>query len=320
MQQTDMVKKYTGNAPAKIILFGEHAVVYGQPAIAAPVGNLRVSATADTSTSGFLTIFARDLGRTYKVKQTKTLSREPLEMICQLILRHFDAPVPSLDLHLVSQIPIASGLGSGAAISAALARTLATAIGEEIANDDLNPMVYEVEKIHHGTPSGIDNTVIVYEQLIRYVKDQSIQRITLNHPYHFVIADTGIHAPTYLSVGDVRKLMEQKPEATKVVESIGCVAENALTALLSGDSAEAGALMNENHELLKTLTVSSNELDHLVNAAINAGALGAKLSGGGRGGNMIALVDEENIQTVKEALTAAGAYRVLDMSIGKTDS
>lgn len=316
-----MVKKYTGNAPAKIILFGEHAVVYGQPAIAAPVGSLRVSATADTSTSGYLTIFARDLGRTYKVKQTKTLSREPLEMICQLILRHFDAPVPSLDLHLVSQIPIASGLGSGAAISAALARTLATAIGEDITNDDLNPMVYEVEKIHHGTPSGIDNTVIVYEQLIRYVKDQSIQRITLNHPYHFVIADTGIHAPTYLSVGDVRKLMEQKSvETGEVVEKIGCVAENALTALLSGDSTEVGALMNENHKLLKTLTVSSNELDHLVNAAIKAGALGAKLSGGGRGGNMIALVDEENIKTVKEALTAEGAYRVLDMSIGKTDS
>ncbi|MEQ8677949.1 MAG: mevalonate kinase [Aggregatilineales bacterium] len=312
-----MISAFVGDAPAKIILFGEHAVVYGQPAIAAPVTSLRVYASASENSLGYLRVIANELGSVYTITQSEKLSEKPLETICQLTLRHFNRPIPAVDLKLTSEIPIASGLGSGAAISAALARALAGAIGESLSDDVLNTLVYEVEKIHHGTPSGIDNTVIVYEQPIRYVRDEPIQRITLNHPFHFVIADTGIHAPTYLSVGDVRKLMDKSPETTRnLIEKIGSITDYALEALKSADISTVGRLMTENHRLLQSLTVSSPELDHLTDTALKSGAFGAKLSGGGRGGNMIALVESDSVESMKATLKSAGAYRVMDMTLG----
>jgi mevalonate kinase len=300
------------SAPAKIILFGEHAVVYGQPAIAVPVSSLRAIATVQENQppGQGLCIHATDLNKTSSLN---TQVDDALQMTARLVLQALDAPTPDVTITLRAQIPMASGLGSGAAVATALARALSMALLQPLDNPTLNNLVYEVEKIHHGTPSGIDNTVIVYEQPVYFIRDQPIQSIQVGSPLRLLIANTGQSALTRIAVGDVRKLYDAEPARIQpILEQIGTLVKRARGVIESGDVLELGPLMLENHTLLQTLTVSSIELDALVNAAMNSGAAGAKLSGGGRGGNMIALVSDDTAHSVKQALLKAGATDVIE--------
>ena len=127
-----------------------------------------------------------------------------------------------------------------------------------------------------------------------------------------MIGDTGISAPTRESVGDVRKLWEaDKAKWESAFDKVGSIVKEARAAIERGMTKELGKIMNENHTLLQEMTVSSPELDQLVSAARNAGALGAKLSGGGRGGNMIALIEDNRAQSIADALISAGAKRTI---------
>ena len=295
------------SASAKIILFGEHAVVYGEPAIAVPVSSLRAYAEIEAENTAFQ-IIARDLDN----KVIAFDGDDPLMQVVRLTLEYLNVPNPDISIAVRSDIPIASGLGSGAAISTAIIRVLLDYFGIKLPQEAINEIVYEVEKFHHGTPSGIDNTVIVYEQSVYFVRGNSIETIKNQTPLQVIIADTGKVALTRDSVADVRRLYEGEPDMTKVfIRDIGELVKQAQDAMQSGDLAKIGELMTENHQLLKKITVSSPELDNLVNAALSAGAKGAKLSGGGRGGNMIALVDDRTSQAVSQALLDAGAVRVI---------
>jgi len=136
--------------------------------------------------------------------------------------------------------------------------------------------------------------------------------VSVGQPFTIVIADTGIAAPTKESVGDVRKLWEADTARwEKVFDEVGEIAKNAKKKIENGEWKALGALMNANHALLQEMSVSSVELDRLVAAARGSGASGAKMSGGGRGGNMIALVEKSNAPTVVEALRSAGAKRTI---------
>lgn len=301
-------------APAKIILLGEHAVVYGQPAIAIPISGLRATAAAEPTTPGSgLQIVLSDTEVILPVKiQAETIDH-PLNLMASQILSLLHELPPDLTITVKSEIPIASGLGSGAAISAVVGRVLSSALHQPIDNTQLNNIVYQVEKLHHGTPSGIDNTVIVHERPVYFVKGHPIDFFSVKGRFHFLIADTGVSALTRIAVGDVNKLYKDRPEHYQsIFESIGNLATQARTTLENGNPTELGSLMNQNHVLLKDLTVSSRELDQLVDAAQKAGAFGAKLSGGGRGGNMIALVSPETLPAIRSALIEAGAVRVFD--------
>jgi mevalonate kinase len=299
----------TASASAKVILFGEHAVVYGQPAIAVPVSSLR--ATVQAASGKGLHIVATNLGRTLPINIDSDVVDDALALTAKLVLQALKLPMPDLTLTLDSQIPMASGLGSGAAVSTALARALSSALSQPLDNDALNAIVYEVEKKHHGTPSGIDNTVIVYEQPVYFVRQQPIERLTIGKPFTLVVGDTGKSALTRIAVGDVRKLYEDdQARIQPILEAIGALVKKARHTLEIGDISALGSLMTQNHAYLQQLTVSSPELDTLVKAAINAGALGAKLSGGGRGGNMITLVTSNSCEKVKQSLLDAGAVRV----------
>ncbi len=305
------------SAPAKIILFGEHAVVYNQPAIAVPVSSLRATATVefDTTNAG-LHVHLLDINQTLPIDLASELVDDALAVTARMTLKHLACPPPSATITVTSQIPMASGLGSGAAVSTALARALSMAIGKPITLTDLNQIVYEIEKLYHGTPSGIDNSVIVYEEPVYFVRDQNIEHIAIGKPFRFLIADTGQAALTRLSVGDVRKLYDNDPAHIQtILDEIGSIVIQARAAIEKGDAESLGVLMGRNHVCLQQLTVSSPELDILVAAALTAGALGAKLSGGGRGGNMIALVSDENTDAVREALTQAGAVKVFETII-----
>ncbi|MCU0466234.1 MAG: mevalonate kinase [Anaerolineae bacterium] len=302
------------SAPAKIILFGEHAVVYGQPALAVPVTSLGVTVEAVPDTTTI--IEGSDLLKTLPANVSHNELLDPLLRMVASTAAHFGQRGPAMRFTINSTIPVASGLGSGAAVSAALGRAVAAALGHTIPNESLNALVYEVERIHHGTPSGIDNTVIVYAQPVYFIRGQSPTTFTVGAPIHLLIADTGVSALTRESVGDVRKLTETDPQrAFPLIEAVGDVVRAAHTALMQGDTAKLGGLMLENHRLLQQLTVSSTELDSLVAAALDAGALGAKLSGGGRGGNMIALVTPETEQAVAQALIRTGAVRVIPTTL-----
>ncbi len=300
------------SAPAKVILFGEHAVVYGKPAIAVPVSSLRVNVRVIESEQDGIAIVTPLLNEVLRVDDTD-VDNNPLVTAVRYTLDALQIRQANLTLQITSQIPVASGLGSGAAVSAAIVRGLAQQFGRALEDEVVNELVFEVEKLYHGTPSGVDNTVIVYEQPVYFVKGQPIERLVFSEEYRLLIADTGKAALTRIAVGDVRKLYEREPERIQpVLDEIGEVVLQARLALEAGDSLTVGKLMWRNHELLDQLTVSSAELDALVAAARNAGALGAKLSGGGRGGNMIALVTEETRSEVREALIAAGAVRVFE--------
>jgi len=300
------------STPAKVILFGEHAVVYGQPAIAVPVTSLRayVSVAPAVPGSGIL------LDTVTANFSLVDLSAEPevsLPYALWLALREWGIhTTPDLLFTLTSDIPLGRGLGSGAAVSASLIKTLALALGKSLEKDALNALVYEVEKKHHGTPSGIDNTVVVYEQPIYFVRGQAIESIKIGTTCTFLVGDSGYGTPTHIPVGDVRRLYEREPErASAMFAQIGEITQRARAAIESGKLATLGELMNQNHDLLQRLGVSSVELDLLCESALAAGALGAKMSGGGRGGNMLALVLEPNVAAVSRALQKAGAVRVI---------
>ncbi len=301
--------RQTASACAKVILCGEHAVVYGQPAIALPLSDVRVTATAEPAET--LTFVLQDLNETFDLTQT-----HPITELAMRVCEALNVPPPPIAVHLSSQIPIASGLGSGAAIATAVARLLCQVLERPADPEFINTLVYESEKRFHGTPSGIDNTVIVYETPIYFVRDKPIERLTLIGSYTLLIGDTGVRAPTHIPVGDVRRLYEAEPDRIgPVIEAIGKISRDIRHLLLGGDASAIGRLMTDNHRLLQTLTVSSSELDSLVMAALKAGALGAKMSGGGRGGNMIALVTPQTRAAVKDTLLQAGAVHVLETTL-----
>lgn len=302
------------SAPAKIILFGEHAVVYGQPALAVPVSSLRVTVSAASASAPLFvdSEWTRDFPTDINAVQLT----DPVLRMAMLTASYLGCDIPSARYQITSQIPVASGLGSGAAVSTVIGRAIAAMAERTLSDDALNTLVYEIERIHHGTPSGIDNTVIVYEKPVYFIRDQPIEMFAVYSPLHFLIADTGRSALTKESVGDVRKLVECQPDfALPLIAQIGQTVNAARNAIEIGNLAAVGKLMVENHMLLSALTVSSPELDLLVEAALNAGAIGAKLSGGGRGGNMIALISPDTEQTVRAALTKAGAVRVFTTTV-----
>lgn len=308
-------------APGKVILVGEHAVVYGRPAIAAPVWQTVATATITAGAPGSgCTITAPDVGLSLRLADAG--DDEPLAVVTRLALERLGidrAPDWRIDLH--SEIPIASGMGSGAALSTALVRAIMLSAGQEPEPAVVSDLVYESERFYHGTPSGIDNTVVAYGMPIWFVKGQPPQPFEPGRSITLAIADSGIRSPTKETVGDVRRAWSEDPARyEEVFDEIGRAVLAARRALEEGDAHALGAIMDANQALLEKLDVSSPVLERLIVAARQAGALGAKLSGGGRGGNIIALVDERGMQPVCDALAAAGARCVIVTQIGGTQA
>jgi len=300
-----------GYAPGKVILFGEHAVVYGRPALAVPVTQVWAEANVAAGMPGAgLTLWAQDLGEQVAVKDAP--ADHPLAAAARLTLARLNLAEPDWRVNIHSTIPIASGMGSGAAVSAAIVRALADAAGQRLSPAAVSALVYEVEKLYHGTPSGVDNTVIAYSQPVYFVRGQPPQPFPIRQPFILAIADSGIASPTKITVGDVRRAWEREPaHFDALFDQVADIVEAARDAIADGAPDALGPLMDENHALLSEMGVSCPELDVLAAAARAAGAQGAKLSGGGRGGNLIALVTEETADAVEAALRSAGAVNVI---------
>jgi mevalonate kinase len=305
----------SATAPGKVILFGEHAVVFGQPAIAVPVNQVRaraiISARPDQP-GGWIHLQAPDIGLE---SNWEDLSQDhPLVLVIKGVLKATGIEIPpALTMRITSTIPVAAGLGSGAAVSVAIIRALSKFLGRPLGEIEISELAFEVEKLYHGTPSGIDNTVITYEKPIYFMKDNTdnegkMEAFQVSRPFTIVIGDSGVPSPTAAAVGDVRKAWQNdKNRFNAFFESTGEIVNQAKGAIETGDNAALGPLMNKNQDILKEMGVSSEKLERLIQAAHQAGAPGAKLSGGGRGGNMIALATPESARHVANGLIDAGA-------------
>jgi mevalonate kinase len=319
----------SASAPGKVILFGEHAVVYGRPAIAVPVTQVQAKAI----------VTANPLGKPGEVRvQAPAIGLEttlgelpdadPLAVAIQGTLGELgiDRP-PALTVRITSTIPMAAGLGSGAAVSVAVIRGVSAFLGHPLKAERVSALAYEVEKVHHGTPSGIDNTVVTYAMPVYFVRETTpgsglsarIETFKVERPFTVVIGDTGVASPTAITVGDVREAREKDPLGYEAMfEAIERMVESAREAIESGHNEALGPLMDENQAVLAEMGVSSPELERLVEAARQAGARGAKLSGGGRGGNMIALAPEGEARQIAGALEEAGAVRTIVSTVEKS--
>jgi mevalonate kinase len=272
-----------------------------------------------------LHINAPDLGQVW---QLTAASDDPLSELSRAVLGELAIAEPDLEILLRSDIPIAGGMGSGAAIAAVLVRALAAHAGSELAPDRVAELVYASEQRYHGTPSGIDNTVIAYERPIWFQRRSSpaepsqpplIEPLHIGRSFTLLVGDTGVRSATHLPVGEVRRRQAADPAYyTALFDEIADLVQQARQALAAGAPALLGDLLNRNQELLAAIGVSSPELENLIGAARSAGAGGAKLSGGGWGGVMIALVTAETCAAVTDALQRAGATRVLQSTIAAT--
>ncbi len=310
---------FSAHAPGKIIIFGEHAVVYGQPAIAVPVTQVQATArvTPDIrGKSGQMRIQAPNVGLDARLDELDL--DHPLAAAIEGVTRSLGmARLPSCTLNITSTIPVASGLGSGAAVSVAVIRAVAGFLGHPISDEEVSTIAFEVEKIHHGTPSGIDNTVVTYAKPVFFTKGQPIETFNISKPFNIIIADTGIASPTKETVSDVRLGWQADPLRFEALFSaIGSITRSAKTSIESGHPQRLGPLMDENQDLLQEMGVSSPEIHALTSAAKAGGALGAKLSGGGRGGNMIAITEKGSETSVSEALKNAGAVNIIKTKVG----
>lgn len=308
----------SSSACAKLILLGEHAVVYGQPALAIPFSGLKVRCVIEpwiNGPTGTLQINARklQLNQPLQVLPEDNFLRKAVELV---LAELGVSQTPTCKLTIYSDIPISAGLGASAAIAVAAMRALSAFLGHPLEKETLNRLAFETERLMHGNPSGIDNTVIVYEQPILFRKGELIEFVYPSKNLHFLIADSGIKKATADTVAYLAQQRERNPQFIEAaLEEIGRIALFGKKAFEQGDLSALGDAMNANQALLAQLDLSCEALEKLIVAARQAGALGAKLTGGGKGGNMLALVTPETQEAVRKALLSAGAVSIYQTNL-----
>lgn len=308
----------SASAPGKIILFGEHAVVYGRPAIAVPVHEVQSKATISAlkeSNGGLIFVEAPNIQLSSWMVDLE--EDQPLRKAIQQTLEALDIEdFSAFQLRVNSTIPMASGMGSSAAISVAIIRAIALYFGQTLPRELISRIAFEVEKLHHGTPSGIDNTVVAYERPVFFRRGEDPQIITPGEPMIFLIADTGAPAQTVQVVNEVReRWISNESYYEAIFDQISELTILAKRAIASGQIPVIGPLMNQNQVLLEALGVSSPEIRKLVKSAQEAGALGVKLSGAGGGGNVISLIEPSFETAVSNALVEAGAISIISTKV-----
>lgn len=304
----------SASAPGKIILCGEHAVVYGKPAIAVPVFEVftRVSILAkpNAPTDDSLVI-APAIG--LKAFLSSLQNNHPIRVTLRLVLEQIHTDhLPACEIQIRSTIPTAAGLGSSASTAVALTRAISSFLGHPLPASVTSQIAFEAEKLHHGNPSGIDNSVIAFEKALFYVKGVDMEYLEITSPITLVIADTGIKSSTARVVTDLRARFDTDPDFFQPrLDRIGEITNEVRKMLGHDDQNRIGALLTDNHRILADMGISCDRLDALVKTALEHGALGAKLSGGGQGGNMLALARSEDAETIASALRAAGAVNTI---------
>ena len=300
----------------KAIVFNEHFVVYKIPAIVSAIGKYTLAKVESVNTSGWKLNDNRKATPRYKDDKIDQ-QKDSINRIMKKM--NIDLSKGGIEITLEGNLYCASGIGASAASCVAIARALSQHFQLTFTDDEINDIAYEGEKGYHGTPSGIDNTASTFGGLIWFEKGENniMDKIELQNPVEVVMGNTGKVADTTKAVAGVRERKEKNPEKYGPIfdraENIAYLAKNAFQ---SEDYREIGKLMNENHKLLQQIEVSSRELDFLVKLARDHGALGAKLTGGGLGGNILALTPGRDLQeNVATAIEKEG-FQTLKTVIG----
>lgn len=308
----------SGRAHAKIILFGEHAVVYGAPAVAAPVPELAVHVTATRSADRapgrvlFSAVEQGASGQPGAPADGAGALREPADRGLQVLVSNtlgvFGIGDRGIDLVIDCGIPTARGLGSSAACGRAVVRALADLFDREVDEATSFDLVQSVERLAHGTPSGVDAAATSAAVPILFRRGSSVP-LSWGSDAVFVIADSGLASSTHDSVAGLRARFDRDPEQRiYFLAQATRLAMGALLDIEEGSLPELGAKLTENHELLRDFGLSTTDLDRLVQVAVSAGARGAKVTGGGAGGCAIALADDADAAArISAELRSAGA-------------
>ncbi|MGC8997784.1 MAG: mevalonate kinase [Candidatus Bathyarchaeia archaeon] len=314
------------SAPAKIILFGEHFVVYGEPAIVLAIDK-RAYAKAELRQDKRLFLRSLNLNvagffenGNFLVEEGNQkearMKLEPLKCAAEKVLEISGERV-GLNIEVNSTVPVAAGLGSSAAVAAAVAAAVGALLNVKMSKEDVFRIAYEAEKIMHGTPSGVDPAIATFGGTLLFQRDTGFKPLKVSVDIPLVIGNTGFERSTRSQVAKVRSLRDRYPQIVEpMMRAAREIVLRAIEALKEGDLETLGELMNINHALLYGLGVSDESLEWLINAARKAGALGAKLTGAGGGGCMIALANRDRVENVLEAVQRAGGNAFV---AGRTD-
>jgi hydroxymethylglutaryl-CoA reductase len=303
-------------AAGKVILFGEHAVVYGRHALAVPIVDAVQAAVTPCDES--TTLVVKDWGLHSVVDRSST---EGIDAAVNLILKELGIGDENFGINVTSSLPRGMGLGSSAAIAVAIIRAVAQCVGTEVTDERVNAIAYACEKLAHGTPSGIDNTLSCYSEpmLFRNSGSLEIQTLQLEEFPPLVIGLSHAAGPTHEQVAGVRSRFDRDAKRYDLLfDQIDEISRSGAKALLTRQYDELGRLMNICHGLLNAIEVSTPDLENMVAIARQSGAIGAKLTGAGGGGSIVALCPGTE-DKVRAALHQAG-YKTLQSSTPKGDS
>ena len=275
-----------GKAYGKVILIGEHSVVYHKPAIALPLKNLKVET--------YITKSTEDITVDSIFYQGFLKDAPNLEGIKVLVLEthlFLNRKPEKIHIKIDSKVPEKRGLGSSAAVSVSVVRALFNYYKEELTLETLKKLAHQAEIIHHIDPSGLDAETVLSEEAIFFVKHKTIEKIEVNLNGILVVADTGVHGHTKDAVSNVKKLLvEDEMKVRNAMDQLEDLTQQAKTFIQTDELEKLGSIMTKAHHILDELEVSDQTLNDLVNLALKNQALGAKLTGGGKGGSMIALM------------------------------
>jgi len=303
-----------GRGFGKVILFNEHFVVYGVPSIVSAIDRATTATVEPSNGKGWSLDDRREATPNYKEDKLEQ-QKESIERV--LKAAGVDSTKNPIKITLGGDLVAASGIGASAASCVAIARALSEEFNLRFSDERINGISYEGERAYHGAPSGVDNTAATYGGLIWFVKGRPIEMIKIKKPVEVVMGNTGVVTDTKAAVAGVRERKEKYPEKyAKIFKEAEDLAYKARKALESYDLKAVGKYMDENHKQLQGIELSCKELDFLVDIARKHGAIGAKLTGGGLGGNMVALTPGRELQEkVARAIEKEG-FEVLRTKIG----
>jgi mevalonate kinase len=313
-----------GSGYGKSILFGEHFVLYEHngeplPAIAAAIGSSTTCYVRRISSPGWKLTDRRPAVPGYKTKK-----KDEQKVSIDNILRFAGIDVSEQGIHITlgGKLVCASGVGASAASSTAIARALDDEFQLGWDDHQVNAASFEGEKGYHGTPSGIDNTAATFGGIVWFQRGvagnpPTVETIKLKEPTELVIASSGITASTKDVVADVRRMKEEKTNwFEQILEDYKDIVETGRQGLQEMDLRLIGLLMNQNHNLLIEIGVTCDEIEEIVGVARKAGAWGAKVTGTGRGGNVIALTPGRDLQRNVAGAIEQRGYSVWTTRIG----
>jgi hydroxymethylglutaryl-CoA reductase len=289
----------------KVVILGEHSVVYGRHAIAAPVPMV-IKALVEDCDKGIHLIIPR-WGIEYELARNPQ-ERRSFERPAGVMLDELGLGECAMRIEVFPEVPRSMGLGGSAAMAVAIVRALDKHFKLGLADEEVNRLAFESEKVAHGNPSGLDNTLACYARPLVYRSGEPplVEPLNIREPIPAVIGMTGYEGLTAKTVGRVREAWKQDQQLyERIFDQIDSLVLRGVQAIQDGDVKLLGELMNICHGMLNALQVSTPELEQLVDIARENGALGAKLTGGGGGGSIIA-VCEDNQDQIVDAIRAAG--------------